>query len=152
MKCISMENAKAHLLEGQQNKKKDNETSSTFTNMCELWAPHGSYHSVLNAPRWTIKKSPRPAFGKSLHIPIHENPAKDYRLLSLSEVQEKELRMAEGEEGMVRCKQNLPSNPLIREGFLDRGLLDCWQTDPKIDSICPVVYLQDFSSTEFITF
>ena len=70
----------------------------------------------------------------------------------LSEVQEKELRMAEGEEGMVRCKQNLPSNPLIREGFLDRGLLDCWQTDPKIDSICPVVYLQDFSSTEFITF
>lgn len=36
MKCISMENAKAHLLEGQQNKKKDSETSSTFTNMCEL--------------------------------------------------------------------------------------------------------------------
>ena len=66
--------------------------------------------------------------------------------------QKKELRMAEGEEGMVRCKQNFSSNPLIRKGFLDRGLLACWQTDPKIDSISPVVYLQDFSSTDFITF
>lgn len=53
---------------------------------------------------------------------------------------------------MVRCKQNLSSNPLIRKGFLNRGLLACWQTDPKIDCISPVVYLQDFSSTDFITF
>ena len=66
--------------------------------------------------------------------------------------QKKELRMAEGEEGIVKCKQNLPSNPLIRKGFLDRGLLVCWKTDPKIDSISPVVYLQDFSRTDFITF
>ena len=128
------------------------ETSSAFINMCELWAVNGSYHSVLNAPRWRIKNSPRPAFGKSLYIPNHENPAKDYIFLTLLEVQEKELRMAEGEEGMVGCKQNLPSNPLIRKGFLDSGLLACWQTDPKIDSISPVVYLQYFSSTEFITF
>ncbi|OWK08094.1 hypothetical protein Celaphus_00008135, partial [Cervus elaphus hippelaphus] len=77
-----MEDAKAHLLEGQQNKKKDRETSSAFINI------------------WRIKKSSRPAFGKSLYIPNHENPAKDYRFLTLSEVQEKELRMAEGEEGM----------------------------------------------------
>ena len=33
-----MEDAKAHLLEGRQNKKKDSETSTTFINMCELWA------------------------------------------------------------------------------------------------------------------
>lgn len=66
--------------------------------------------------------------------------------------QKKELRMTEGEEGMVRCKQNLSSNPLIRKGFLNRGLLACRQTDPKIDCISPVVYLQDFSSTVFITF